>query len=100
MKNQEQNSNKEALRKEILKNKEARLLAEDQARTKAYSAKEQVIEKAQKLKDAQRAEERAREEIKELAKEKSRKEVYLAHEKIIAAEQEARRLKNPNSPQP
>ncbi|MBN1190614.1 MAG: hypothetical protein JXA46_12745 [Dehalococcoidales bacterium] len=94
MKNQEEKPDKEAMRVEKLKAEDARLLAKEQARTKVYLAREQEIERVQKLKENQRAEERAREEATELVKEKARREAYLAREKIIAREQETRKLKN------
>jgi hypothetical protein len=97
MHNQEEKSSKEILRLEKLNADEAKQLVREQARTKAYLAREQEIEKAQKLKDAKRAEDRAREEVQESAKEKLRKQTYEAREKSIMADQEAKRLKNKNS---
>ncbi len=94
MKRQEENTAAETARIEKLKNEEAKLLAKEQARTQAYLAREQEIEKAQKIKDDQRARDRADEEARELEKEKARKEAYQAREKAIAENQEARRQKN------
>ncbi len=93
MKEQEKDSAQETSRKEKLKIEEAKLLAKMQARTQAYSEREKVIEKEQRIKEAQRAKDRAAEEIREQAKEKARKEAYLAREKVIAEELEARRKK-------
>ncbi len=94
MKNQEEKSDKEALRSKRMKAEEARILAKEQARTQAYLAREQEIEKAQKIKEDRRAMDRADEEIRELAKEKARKEAYQAREKKITEEQAARKSKN------
>jgi hypothetical protein len=94
MRKQESELDAEILRKEKLKTEELKLLAKEQARTKAYLAREQELEKSQKIKDDQRARDRVNEEIRETAKEKARGEVYLAREKIIAEEQEAQRAKN------
>ncbi len=94
MNNQEEKSDKEIIRKEKLKIEEAKIRAKEQARTQAYLAREQEIEKAQKTKEDRRARDRADEEIREVAKEKARKEAYQAREKIIAEEQEARKAKN------
>jgi hypothetical protein len=88
--------NEETLRKEKLRAEESKSLAKEQERTKAYLAREQKIEKGQRLKENQRTDDLASEEIRELAKDKARKEAYLAREKTIAAEQENRKLKNPN----
>jgi hypothetical protein len=94
MNNQEEKSTKETLRAEKLKAEEVILLAREQARTRAYLAREQEIANAQQIKDKKRAEQRAKEEIEELAREKARKEAYIAQEKTIAEDQEARKLKN------
>jgi hypothetical protein len=93
MNNQEEKSPKETLRIEKLKAEESKLLATDQARTKAYWAREQAIEKGQKIKETRKVEDLANQAIKELAKDKSRKEAYLAQEKKIAEEQETRKFK-------
>jgi hypothetical protein len=93
MKKPEEKSAEENARIEKLKAEEARLLAKEQVRTKVYLAREQEIEKTQKIKETQRAKDLKEEEIREQAKEKARKDAYLAREKIIADEQEARRLK-------
>ncbi len=94
MNNQEEKSNKETLRIKKMKDEEARILAKEQARTRAYLAREQEIEKAQKIKEDQRASGRADEEIQEMAKEKARKEAYQARENKIAEDQEARKSRN------
>jgi hypothetical protein len=93
MENLEENSAKEALRKEKLKAEEVISLFREQERVKAYSAREQKIENGQKIKEHKRVDELANEEIKEQAKEKSRKEAYLAREQIIARDQDARKVK-------
>jgi len=59
MKNQEEELNKENLRKEKLKAEEAKLLAKEQARTKAYLAREQELEKGQKARELREAGKRA-----------------------------------------
>jgi hypothetical protein len=94
MENHEETSDKETERKEKLRIEESKLLAKEQVRTRAYLAREQEIEKGQKIKEDQRARDRADEEIREVAKEKARKLAYQAREKAIADEQEAKRLKN------
>ena len=94
MNTEEQDLKKETLRLQKLKADEAESLAKDQARTKAYLAKEQVIEKSQKIKEDQRAKDRLSENIKETAKDKARGEAYQDREKKIAGEQEARRAKD------
>ena len=85
---------KETLRKAKLKAEEAKTLASDQARAKVYQAREQEIEKGQKVRDTKKAEDMAKEAVREKAKDKSRKEDYLAKEKKYADEQEARKSKN------
>ena len=99
MRNQKEESSKEILRLEKLKAEEAKLQAREQARTNAYKAREQLIEKAQSIKATQRAQDRAREEIEESAKEKLRKEAYEAREKKIMADQDLKRAKNKSSTQ-
>jgi hypothetical protein len=94
MKDQEDNSVKETQRKEKLKAEEAEQVAKDQARKKAYLAREQEIEKGQKSRETRQAEKRASEDIQDSAREKARKETYLAQEKKIAEGQEARKLKD------
>ena len=92
MRDQEEQSLKEAKRVEKSKAEEVELLAKDQVRKKDYFAREQEIEKGQKAKAAKRGENHANEEIKELAKEKARREAYAAREKAIARDQEARKV--------
>jgi predicted DNA-binding protein len=94
MNDDEKISAKEALRMKKVKEDEAKALARDQARAKAYLAREQEIEKGQKIKETQRVKERADEELQDVAKEKARKEAYQAREKAISEDQEARKLKN------
>jgi hypothetical protein len=97
MKNQDEISDKETLRKEKVKAEEARLLAKQEAKTRAYQAREREIEKGQKIKETQRSKDLADEEAREIAKEKNRKESYLAREKKIAEDMETRKSKNPKS---
>jgi hypothetical protein len=94
MSKEEETAEQEFKRREKYKVEEARLSAKERARVQGFLAREQEIEKAQKIKEAQRAKDLADEEIRELAKEKTRKEAYQARENEIAKEQEARRLKN------
>jgi len=77
---------------------EADWLAKEQVRKKAYLAREQAIEEAQKERGAKRSEKRANEEIDQLARDQARRETYLAREKAIAEAQEARRLKAKKQP--
>jgi hypothetical protein len=100
MNNQEKNTNKETVRKEKLKAEEAEQVSRDQERKKAYLAREQEIEKGQKVRDIKQAEKRASEDIKDSVKEKARKETYLAQENALAEDQKARKLKDkPQSPE-
>ena len=69
MTDQEEQSLKEAQRKEKLKAEEAEQVAQDQVRKKAYLAKEQEIEKGQKARELRQAEKRASEDIKDSARE-------------------------------
>jgi hypothetical protein len=94
VKNHEQSSSNEDLRKEKQKADEAKIFTREQSRTQAYLAREQEIEKALKVKEAQRTKDMAEEEIREQAKEKARKEIYQARERKITEDQEARKLKN------
>ena len=94
MKDQEDNSLKETLRKEKLKAEEVEQVAKDQTRKKAYLAREQEIEKGQKARETRQGEKRASEDIRDSAREKLRKETYLAQEKKTAGQQDARKLKD------
>jgi len=96
MENHEVDSAKETLRKEKLNADESKLLAKEQARTKAYLAREQEIENKEKVRETHRVVERAQEEVREQDKEKIRKEAYQAREKKIAEDMEQRTQKNKN----
>jgi len=77
---------------------EAERLAKEQTRKKAYLAREQAIEDAQKERETKRSEKRAKEEIDQLAREQARREAYLAREKATAEDREAKKLKNKKQP--
>ena len=94
MKDKEEHSAKDTMRAKKLGAQEVERLTNEQVRAKAYLAREQEIEKAQKAKDTKRAENRASEDIKKLARENARKEAYFAKEKAIAEAQETRKLQN------
>ena len=70
----------------------------EQERKKAYLAREQAIEEAQKKREAKRSEKLAAEEIEEIAKDQARREAYLARERAMAEAQEAKRLKAKKQP--
>lgn len=97
MREQEDQSPKEAKRAEKRAAQETRRLAKDEAKKKADSAREQAIEKSSQAKEIKRAEERVAEEIEQLTKDKARKEAYLAREQAIAEAQE-KRLKGKKEP--
>ena len=63
MTDQEEQSLKETKRKEKRIGEEAEGLAKEQGRKKAYLAREQAIEEAQKAKKTKRSENRTKEEI-------------------------------------
>jgi fused signal recognition particle receptor len=92
MKYQEEQSQKEARRKEKIISEEAERLAKEKVRKKAYFAKEKEIEAVQKEEEMKRAEKRAKDEVEQLAKDKARKEAYFAREKDIAEAQQKRKL--------
>jgi hypothetical protein len=94
MKGREEYSAKETKQIENLKAEEAARLAKEDIRKKAYLAKEQEIENAQKAKDAKQSEKRVSENAKDLAREEERKETFSAQEKKLAEGHEARRLKD------
>jgi hypothetical protein len=98
MGNQEEKSLKEAKRLEKRVAEEAERLAKEKERKKAYLAREQVIEEAQRERETKRSAKRAAEEIEQLAREQARREAYLAREKAIAEAQEAKKLKVKNQP--
>ena len=93
MTNQEEESLKEAKRKEIRIKEDAERLAKEQVRKKAYLTREQAIEKTWKVNKTKRSENRATEEIEQSAKDQARKEALFAEEQTIAEAQEARKLK-------
>ena len=90
MVNPDNETTRETLRLEKLHSAEAKLLAREKVRTKAYLVREQEIEKVQKQKEDQRALERVSQEIKDQSKEKARREAYVAREEKIAANLAAR----------
>jgi hypothetical protein len=98
MKEQEEKSLKETKRKEKRIEEETEGLAREEGRKKAYLAKEQAIEEAQKEKETRRSETRAKEEADQLSRERARREAYLAREKAMAEAQEARKLKAKKEP--
>ena len=77
--------------------KEAERLAKEQVRKKAWFAREQAIEEAQKVAEAKRAEKRAAEEADQLAKEQARKKAWLAKEQAIEEAREERRARENNN---
>jgi hypothetical protein len=93
MTDQEELSLKEIKRKEKSIDEEAKRLAKEQVRKKAYLAREKALDDVQKERELKRLENLAKEEIEQLAKEQARKETYLAREKAIAEDQEMRKLK-------
>ena len=93
MGNQEEQSLKEEKRVEKRVAEEAERLAGEQERKKAYLAREQAIEEAQKEKGTRRSEKRVIEEVEQLARDQARREAYLAREKTTAEAQEARKRK-------
>jgi len=98
MTDQEEQSLREANRKEKLLEEEAELLTRDQARSKANLAREQAIEKGLKERKTRQLEKRAAEEPGRLAKDQARRKAYLAKEQAIAEAQEARKLKAKKQP--
>ena len=98
MRNQEEQSLKEAKRKGKRLEEEAEGLAKDQGRKKAYLAREEVIEKASKARKTKRTEKRAAEEIGQSAKDQARRDASFAKEQAIAEAQEARKLKAKKQP--
>jgi hypothetical protein len=93
MTDQEEESLKEAKRKERRVKEDAERLAKEQVRKKAYLAREQAIDKNWKLNKTRRAEKRASEEMEQLPRDQARKKALLAEEQAIAEAQEARKLK-------
>ncbi len=93
MTDQEEQSLKEAKRKEKRATEENEQLARDQARRKANLAREQTIEKDLKERKTKQAEKRAAEEPERLAKDQAKRKANLARERKITEGQEARKLK-------
>jgi len=98
MTNQEEQSLKEAKRKEKLIEEEAERLAKEQVRKKANLAREHAIEKTSKSKQIERTEKRAAEEIGQSARDQARRKANLAREQAIVEAQEARKLKAKKQP--
>ena len=92
MTDQEEQSLKEAKRKEKRAVEEIEQLAKDQARRKANLAREQAIEEDQKVRKTKQTEKRATEEIRQSARYQVRREVNLTREEAIAEAQEARKF--------
>jgi hypothetical protein len=98
MRNQEEQSLKEAKRAEKHTAEQAEQLAKDQVRKKAYLIREEAIEKASKARKTKRTEKQAAEEIGKSAKDQARRDASLAKEQAIAEAQEARKLKAKKQP--
>ena len=98
MRDQEEQSLKEAKRAEKRKAEEVGRLDKEQVRKKAYSLREEAFEKASKARKTKRTEKRAAEEIGQSAKDQARRDAYLAKEQAIAEAQEARKLKAKKQP--
>ena len=93
MRDQEEQSLKEARRVEKRVAEEADQLAKDQVRKKAYLTREEAIEKALIARKTKRTEKQTAEEIGQSAKDQARREASVAKEQAIAEAQEARKLK-------
>lgn len=93
MTDQEEQSLKEAKRKEKRIQEEVELLAKEQVRKKANLDREEAIAKASKARKTKQAEKQATEEIKQSARDKARRKDTLAREQAIEKDQEARKLK-------
>jgi len=94
MGDQEKQTQQEAERAEKRVAAEAVDLVKEQARKKAYLAREEAIDKTSKATAAGRAEKRASDDSKGRAREKAGRDDYFANEKKIAEGQEARKLKD------
>jgi len=93
MTDQEEQSLKEAKRKEKRLEEEAEGLAKEQGRKKVYLIREEATEKALKAKKTKRTEKQATKDIEQLARDQTRKKAYFAKEQAIAEAQETRKLK-------
>jgi hypothetical protein len=98
MTDQEEQSLKEAGRKEKRLEEEAEGLAKEQVRKKAYLIREEATEKALTAKKTKRAEKQDTKDIEQLAREQTRKKAYFAKEQAMAEAQEARKLKAKKQP--
>jgi len=93
MTDQEEQSLKEAERKEKRLEEEAEGLAKEQGRKKVYLIREEAAEKASEAKKTKRTEKQATKNIEQSAREQTRKKAFFAKEQAIAEAQEARKLK-------
>ena len=93
MTDQEEQSPKEAKRKEKRAVEEIEQLAKDQARRKANLDREQAHEKDLTERQTKQSEEQATEEIEQSARNQARRKVNLAREQAIVEAHEARKLK-------
>ncbi len=75
---EQEESAKEACRKDRRRAEEAKILAKDQARKKNDLSREQAIQEAQKAEEVKREEQRAPDETKQLAKEQAIRQAFLA----------------------
>ena len=98
MTDQEEQSLKEAKRKEKRATEEIEQLARDQARRKANLDREEAIEKSSKARKTKQTEKRAAEGIGQSARDQARRKVNLAREQAIVEAQEARKLKAKKQP--
>jgi hypothetical protein len=94
MKDQRKPSELETRQKEKGDAEDARRLASEQDRKKAYLAREQAIQQAADSRHSEQAGKRAGEEADRLAREETRKKTYSAREKDMAEAHEARRMKD------
>jgi hypothetical protein len=98
MKDHKGKSEEETRRREARDAEEARSLAKERERKRAYLVREQAIEKAAASKRSERVGAGSIEETERLTREQVRKEAYSANEKRIAQAQEARKLKAGRQP--
>jgi len=94
MKDQTNPSQKDNRQDEKHVAEEARRIAEEQKRKKAYFAKEEELEILSKIKASEHAAKRVAEEVEQSSKDQARKAAYLAREKDIADAETARKLGN------
>ena len=98
MRDEEEQSVKEAKRVEKRVRGEAGRSAKEQVRKKAYLAREQAVEKTWKAKETKRAEKRATEETEQSSRDQARRRALFTREQTIAQAQEARKLKAQKQP--